>query len=75
MDDTKIQISAKTPHFLTIRQAAATGILSEYGLRQMEKAGQLPCVYVGKRCLVNFDLLVELLNAQSRAAASQSMNI
>lgn len=75
MHDTKIQIPVNAPHFLTIRQAAATGILSEYGLRQMEKAGQLPCVYVGKRCLVNFELLVELLEAQSRAAASQSMEV
>lgn len=52
----------RKPRFLTIRQAAAEGILSEYRLRCMEKAGELPCIYAGKKCLINFDLLVEQLN-------------
>lgn len=53
------------PHFMSIREIAKTGILSEYTLRLMEKQKQLPCIYVGqsgKKCLVNFDRLVEQLN-------------
>jgi hypothetical protein len=50
------------PRFMTIRQTAATGILPENCLRLMEKRGELPCVYSGRRCLINFDRLVEMLN-------------
>lgn len=53
---------SEKPRFLTIRQVAAEGILSEYRLRCMEKAGELPCIYAGVKCLINFDLLVEQLN-------------
>ncbi len=52
----------RKPRFLTIREAAAEGILSEYRLRCMEKAGELPCIYAGKKCLINFDLLIDRLN-------------
>lgn len=51
------------PKFLTIRQTAATGILPENLLRSWEKQGRLPCVYSGRRCLINFDKLVEQLNS------------
>ena len=50
------------PRFMTIRQVAATNLLPEYLLRRMEKQGRLPCVYSGKKCLINFDRLVEQLN-------------
>ncbi len=50
------------PRFLTIREAAKTGILSEYRLRCMEKAGELPCIYAGNKCLINIDLLIAQLN-------------
>ncbi|MEE0801283.1 MAG: hypothetical protein U0L91_08410 [Gemmiger sp.] len=50
------------PKFLTIRETAKTGILSEHCLRLMEKRNELPCVYSGNRCLVNFDRLLEQLN-------------
>ena len=53
------------PRFMTIREVAKTGLLSEYALRLMEKQKQLPCIYVGqsgKKCPINFDRLVELLN-------------
>lgn len=57
------------PRFLSIREVAKTGLLSEYTLRLMEKQKQLPCVYVGqsgKKCLINFDKLVEQLNQASQ---------
>lgn len=49
------------PRFMTIREVAAQGILPETCLRRMEKRGELPCVYSGNRCLVNFDALIEQL--------------
>lgn len=64
----------KIPQFMTIRQTAATGILPEHLLRRLEKQGLLPCVYSGKKCLINFDKLVEQLNQfpLERGTASNS---
>lgn len=53
------------PKFLTIRQMAATGILSEHHLRLLEKQGKLPGIYSGNRFKVNVDLLVDQLNRES----------
>lgn len=50
------------PRFLTIRETARTKILPEHLLRKLEKQGRLPCIYSGKKCLINFDKLVEQLN-------------
>ena len=50
------------PRFLTIRQVAKEGPLTEYTLRLMEHQGKLPCIYVGRKCLINFDLFMEQLN-------------
>ena len=50
------------PKMRTIREVAATGLLSEYSLRLMEKQGKLPCIHVGKKCLINLDLLIQQLN-------------
>ena len=55
------------PKFQTIRQTARAGVLSEYTLRAMEHEGRLPCVYSGKKCLVNVTALVEQLESESRA--------
>lgn len=49
------------PRMVTIRQAARLGPLTEYTLRLMEKQGRLPCLYVGRKCLVNYDRLLEML--------------
>lgn len=54
------------PRFMSIREVARTGLLSEYTLRLMEKQKQLPCVYTGRKCLINFDKLVEQLNQASQ---------
>lgn len=50
------------PVFLSIRETAKSGILTEYRLRCMEKSGELPCIYAGKKCLINVDLLIAQLN-------------
>ena len=53
------------PRFMTIRQVAATGLLPENLLRAWEKNGRLPCIHSGKKCLINFDRLVEQLNGDN----------
>ena len=52
--------------YLTIRQTAARGPIPEGLLRQMEKQGRLPGVRSGNRFLVNYGLLLEQLDAESR---------
>lgn len=60
-----------SPCFLTIRQTAATGIVSEHLLRQWQKQGRLPGIQTGNRFLVNYKMLVEDLQIASREAATQ----
>lgn len=55
--------SANKPEFLTIRQVAARGPLSEYSLRLLEKAGKLPSIKCGNRVLINYGKLLEELNS------------
>lgn len=57
--------SERLPRMLTIRETARTGILPETALRRLAAEGRLPALKVGNRLLVNFDLLVEQLNALS----------
>ncbi len=47
--------------FCTLHQAAQSPQIpfSEYALRRLAKAGKLPCVYSGSRCLVNLPRLIE----------------
>lgn len=54
--------------FMTIREVSKTGILSEHCLRLMQKQGKLPCIMVGKKCLINYPLLLEQLTEESRMA-------
>ena len=54
------------PTFKTIRQTAATGILTEHRLRLMVAQGICPGIRTGNRFLVNVDALVELLDNLSR---------
>lgn len=63
-------MTMEIPRFMSIREVAKTGLLSEYTLRLMEKQKALPCVYTGRKCLVNFDKLVEQLNELSTEVKS-----
>lgn len=54
------------PRMMTIRAVAATGVLPEHALRMMARQGQLPCIYIGKKCLVNYDQLLAYLHTQSQ---------
>ena len=51
------------PKMMTIRQTAATGILTESALRTLVKTGKIKVVYVGNRALINFQQLVKQLNS------------
>lgn len=54
------------PEFKTIRQTAATGLISEHYLRLMVKRGECPGIQSGNRYLVNVPALAEILDARSR---------
>lgn len=56
--------------FLTIRETAKKGILSEYSLRLMQKQGKIPCIMCGKKCMVNYPLLLQQLNEDSKKAVT-----
>ena len=55
-------------NFLTIRQAARRGPLSERSLRLLHKQGKLPGFYVGSHYRVNYRALISMLDEESRKA-------
>ena len=55
------------PEFKTIRQTAATGLISEHFLRLMVARGECPGIQSGNRFLVNVPALAEKLDKISRA--------
>lgn len=59
---TQIERSSNAPTLMTIREVAATGLLSEYALRKMHKEGRLPSFRVGNKVLINYEMLLDQLN-------------
>ncbi len=59
------------PEFKTIRQVAASKIVSENYLRQLVAQGKCPGIRSGNRFLVNVVALYEMLDAESRKAVVQ----
>ena len=53
------------PRFVTVKQLASMGILSEYCIRRMLKEGKLPAIYSGKKALINFETFCSQLNSLS----------
>ena len=51
----------EAPRMVSIREAARLGPLSEYTLRLLEKQKKLPCIYTGRKCLINYERLLEML--------------
>lgn len=51
--------------FLTIRQTAKLGLLSEYQLRLWQKQGKLPGIYSGVKFMVNVPQLEQKLEELS----------
>lgn len=64
-------MSAETQakRFLTVREVAASGVLSEHHLRLMIKEGKVPGIYTGNRFMVNVPLFLAQLDALSRGEA------
>lgn len=56
------------PKMMTIRQAAATGILPENALRTLNKQGRLPAVQVGSTTYINYTALCNMLNRLGNAS-------
>lgn len=53
--------TGELPKMLTIRQVASTGLLPEHALRQLVREGKIPCVFAGRKALICFDRLCEML--------------
>jgi hypothetical protein len=51
--------------YLTIKQTAKRGIITEFQLRKMLRAGELPGFYSGKTYKVNVPMLIDKLDAMS----------
>ena len=52
--------------FLTVREAARTGILSEYAIRLMLKSDNPPPhITVNKKVMINYPLFIEWLDNES----------
>ena len=51
------------PRFLSINQVAKTKLFSNYTLRKLNEENRLPAIKVGKRTLINYDLLLKQLNS------------
>lgn len=62
------------PRFMTIKETARTGIMSETHLRRLQKLGELPGIYAGSRFMVNVNLLVEYLNEVSKKGGQHVEN-
>ena len=54
------------PKFMTIRETARTGIMSEHHLRIMLKQGRLPGIFTGNTFKVNYNMLIDQLNSESK---------
>lgn len=58
--------------FLTIRQAAARGPLTEFRLRVLKAEGRLPGFYAGSRYYINYGKLLEMLDQMTTVAADNA---
>ncbi len=50
------------PKMMIIKEVAETGILKESALRRLVKQNKIPGIYVGRKFLVNYDKLCEMLD-------------
>lgn len=57
--------NTKSVNLMTIHEAAKTGIMPENTLRRMCRSNEVPCLHIGRRTLINYDLLVSFLNDPS----------
>jgi excisionase family DNA binding protein len=53
----------KKPTMLSIRQAAATGVLPERTIRRLVAQGKIPHIKSGRTQYINYDNLIEALQS------------
>jgi hypothetical protein len=51
------------PELKSIPAVARTGLMSDYALRKGVKAGEIPVVFVGRKALINYSLLLSQLES------------
>lgn len=54
-------MTTNIPRMMTVREIAATGVLTETAIRRLLREGKLPAIYSGKKAFINFDLMCEML--------------
>lgn len=54
--------TANNVTLMTIHEAVQTGIMPENTLRRMCKSNKVPCLHIGRRTFINYDVLVSFLN-------------
>lgn len=54
--------------FLTIRETAVAANFPEYAIRQRQRQHRLPCIYAGKKCLINYPQFINMLEEESKEA-------
>ena len=53
--------TTRLPKLMSIREVARTGVIPEHALRQLVREGKIPCVYSGRKALICFDRLCDLI--------------
>lgn len=53
--------TTRLPKLMSIREVARTGVIPEHALRKLIKLGKIPCIYSGRKALICFDRLCELI--------------
>lgn len=59
----------ESKRYMTIREVAKMGIVSECYLRRLEHTGKLPGFYSGVKKLVNVQMLMEQIEKESQVTA------
>lgn len=52
----------RSENYKSIRELAKLCALSEYSLRKMARENVLPCIYAGRKCLVDVQKFHEMLD-------------
>lgn len=53
--------TTRLPKLMSIREVAQTGVIPEHALRRLIKEGKVPCIYSGRKALICFGKLCELI--------------
>lgn len=62
MVDTNINSTQNTiPVLMTVPEVASTGLINEYFLRSLIKQGFVPCIRSGRKFLINYGMLCDML--------------